>query len=206
MAGCAVWEDDRHLDDPEPGAGSKGIHFHLEAKAASLQEVEIDALQHLPAEALEAAGAVPDRQFEEGSSVEAATSTYQTAQHRPVLGSPPRNIAGADHHVCVLSRPQQTWQILRPMGEVGIHLDDELVVVGQRVLEAFHVSSGESLLAPALYHPHPARLPGKRLGQRSGAIRRPVIDDEDVKFAVCSQDFKDQAREVLTLVVGWDYD
>src|SRR5215210_2911540 len=73
LTGCTVREDDRHFDDPKAGTMAEVVHLHLKAVAVRLDAIEVEGLEHLPAEAFEAAGAVPDRQVQEGPGVEAAT-------------------------------------------------------------------------------------------------------------------------------------
>ena len=60
MPGAAIAKHDRHLDHLEAAADRPVGHLDLEGVAAGRDRVEVDRLQHLAAEALEATGQVAD--------------------------------------------------------------------------------------------------------------------------------------------------
>src|SRR5680860_1373479 len=83
-ARLTIAEDDRHLDDIEAALDRAVGHLDLEGVAARLDRVEVDRLQHLAAEALEAAGQVADADAEHEARVGAAAAADRPAQRAPV--------------------------------------------------------------------------------------------------------------------------
>src|SRR5215210_9577939 len=122
LTGCAVREDDGHFHDPKAGTVAEVVHLHLKAVAVGLDAIEVEGLEHLPAEALEAAGAVPDRQVQEGPGVEAATLADEPSQQRPFFRSTSCYVARSYRQVRGPGHLQEAWQILRTVREVCVHL------------------------------------------------------------------------------------
>ena len=92
------------------------------------------------------------------------------------------------------------------MGEVGIHLEDQLVITGQCVLEALNVGCPQpALLRPVddVYSTWMKVL--ESLGDSSGAIGGIVVDHQDAETAV-GKDGIDQPLYVGSFVVGGYYD
>src|ERR1051325_6541748 len=73
-AGAAVAEDDRDLDDLEAVLDRAVGHLDLEGVAAGADRIEVDRLQHLAPEALEAAGEVAPLAPQDESCVGAAAA------------------------------------------------------------------------------------------------------------------------------------
>ena len=72
------------------------------------------------------------------------------------------------------------------MAEVGIHLDDLLGALGQRVFETRDIGGPQSFLAGAMQHVQPARiiqLRAQLVDEPARAIRRIIVHDEDVQLA-----------------------
>ncbi len=83
-----VAERDRHLDDPEPGEDGPVRQLDLEGVAARAHGAQLDRLEHLAPEALEAAGEVAHGQPEHEPGVQAADAADEPAQRSPA-GDPP---------------------------------------------------------------------------------------------------------------------
>ena len=69
------------------------------------------------------------------------------------------------------------------MGEVGVHLDDILIVTLERPLETGDVGSAKTELPGAFHQMNALRiLLNKPLHYRGSAVGRVVIDDQYIKF------------------------
>ena len=66
------------------------------------------------------------------------------------------------------------------MGEVAVHLDEDVVAVGQPLAEAGPVRRAEARPWPAVQHLDLAELGADLLGQLAGAVRAVVVGHEDV--------------------------
>ena len=89
----------------KPGCDRPVGHLDLEGVAASLDRVEVDRLQHLAAEALEAAGQVVDLDPEHEPRVGAAAAADRPPQRPPVADPAAGDVARAEHQVGAAARP-----------------------------------------------------------------------------------------------------
>ena len=69
--------------------------------------VEVDRLEHLAPEALEAAGEVADGQAQEGAGVERAAARDELAVPGPVARAAAGDPARAEHQIVLLGEPQE---------------------------------------------------------------------------------------------------
>jgi hypothetical protein len=65
------------------------------------------------------------------------------------------------------------------VGEVGVHLHDQLGARLERVAEPGHVGLAEPLLAGPVQNLDRLQLRGQVVGQLPGSVGRVVIDDQD---------------------------
>src|SRR6266550_810212 len=165
----AVDERDRHLDNPEAGAQRAVGHLDLEGVAAGGDRVEVDRLQHLAPEALEAAGQVADADAEQDARVERAARRDEPPHDAPVPNRPAGHVARAEHEVGLPRRLDQARHVGRVVREVAVDLDDQLRVAGQHPPETREVSGAEALLALAVEHLDVVELGGQPVGQLAGA-------------------------------------
>ena len=86
------------------------------------------------------------------------------------------------------------------MRPVGVHLDHELGAVFQPHSERVLIGTPEPQLARTMQDSHRAIGTSKAIGQIAGAVRRCVVDDEDVVPELA--DTRNDALQVLNLVVG----
>lgn len=92
------------------------------------------------------------------------------------------------------------------MREVGVHLEDVLVVTRQSPLETVDVGRAEAELAFPLFDEKPVgKLLHQTLHDVSRAVRTVVFDDKDVKLHWKVEDVADDLLDVLLLVVSRDY-
>jgi hypothetical protein len=90
--------------------------------------------------------------------------------------------------------------------EVAVHRHDDLVPLVERHLKSVSIGSTESGLAGAVQHLHAAEFGGSGLGQRAGAIRAVVVDDEDVGIGRGTADSPKEVGDVVGFVVGGNHD
>ena len=70
------------------------------------------------------------------------------------------------------------------VGEVAVHLEDEVGVERERVSEALEVCGAEAFLPRPVNHAHPRPLHGEPVGEFAGAVGRAVVDDDHEAVAV----------------------
>ncbi len=167
----AVAEDDRHLGDPESGQQRAVGDLDLEHVALGADGVELDRLEHLAADALEAAGEVMDGDAEDHARVDAAAAADQRGAAGPSRARrrPARSASRARGR-----RPgggQQLGQVARVVGEVGVHLDQQLGSLRERVAKAGAVGAAQPGFARPVQDLQSLESlrPG---GRRSGRCRR----------------------------------
>src|SRR6202000_85658 len=99
LARLAVAEDDRHLAHGESRLQRPVGRLDLEDVSLGDDRVEVDRLQHLAAEALEAAGEVPLADAEDDAGVETAPAADHAAQQAPVADRAAGDVARADRQI-----------------------------------------------------------------------------------------------------------
>ena len=93
------------------------------------------------------------------------------------------------------------------MGEIGIHLEDEPIAVGNGPLESIDVGRSQTQLTGPLQHVHAALMCGLH-GLHDGrcTIRGIIIHDKDIEIGLEPEDMRQDILDVLLLVVGGDDD
>ena len=126
---------------------------------------------------------------------------------RPVHDADAVQVARSDDDVVVGGGGDERRQVFRIVRQVGVHLADEVDVgLGDRLLQAVDVRASKPALAGAVHDFDPARiLDSQRIGNRSGAIRRAIVDDQHAEAGVREHAARED-RQVLALVVGRDDD
>ena len=94
----------------------------------------------------------------------------------------------------------------RIVREVGVHLEHEVVVALERPAKAGEVRGAQSHLSRALEDVHARVRRHDRVDDRRRAVRRPVVDDQDLESRILAQHRLDQPGDVLALVVRRDDD
>ena len=144
-------EDDRHLAHGEAAPQRALRQLDLEAVAVRAHGVEVDRLEHLAAEALEAAGEVVDVEAEHAARVVAAAAADEPPQQPPVLDAAAVDVARSERDVgAVLHRREQARQVGRVVREVGVHLEDVARAGRERAAEAGEVGGAEALAHAAV--------------------------------------------------------
>ena len=205
-AGLAVSEADGNLAHPRARLNGAVGHLDLEAEAGRL---ELDRpspsstwrRKHLKPPVRSLTGHPENR-----PRVPGAAAAEEPAAESPVDDPAAGHVPRPEHQVGVAGGGDQGGNALRVVGEVGIHLHHQLGSFGERPLEAGHVGPAEAVLLGAVEHLHRAELGGQAIRDLAGAVRRGVVDDEDVVLArrrsELRQDLAHERLEVLGLVVG----
>ena len=89
----------------------------------------------------------------------------------------------------------------RIVGEIGIHLEDEVVALTQSPLESSNVCGAEAHLVWPLEDIHPRLVLHDTIDDLASAVRRTIIDDENLEAIILLEDGTNEARDVLALVV-----
>ena len=101
----------------------------------------------------------------------------------------------------------QAQEVLRVVGEIGIHLKDIVVSLFQGPAEAGEVGGAQSQFAAALYHVQ--RFGGRCLDlfhDGGGAIGGSVVNDQYVELARKGENSGNDVPDVLLLVVSGNDD
>ena len=83
---------------------------------------------------------------EDGAGVQ-APAAETSRRRRPQFHAAAVDVAGAEDEVGSVRGGQQARDVRRVVGEVAVHLEDELGSVGERPMEAGDVRGAEALLA-----------------------------------------------------------
>ncbi|EAU64893.1 hypothetical protein STIAU_5457 [Stigmatella aurantiaca DW4/3-1] len=207
VADPPILENDGHLLDGEALLEGAVGEFDLERVAGALHLAELDGLQHPAVKALEAARQIVGVHPENGARVERAAAADELPANAPVHRAPPRDVARAQHQVCSpLGRIENRREVPRIVAEVRVHLDDVGVARIERPAEGGQIGAAKPLLLLPVKHPDARLLGRQRVGDLPGAIRRVVIDDEDVHPGLGLEHRTGDGLDVLRFVVGGDAD
>ena len=153
-----------------------------------------------------ASGAVVDWNTEHGAGKDIATAADELAQWRPVGRAAAIDVARADDEIGVLRERQEVGQVFGIVRVVGVHLEDELVAVLDGIVKAEYVRGAQAHLAGAVQRADPRIRRADLVDELAGAVGRVIVDDQDVGLGREAQDVRDQAGDILALVIGRDDD
>ena len=146
----------------------------IEARSSSSSTY---AAQHL-----EAPGEVLNVDPEHRPCVGAASAADQPPKRAPFLHAPTGHVSGAEHEVGAGRAGEQARQVGGIVGEVRVHLDDEICAARQRLAKPCDVGGAETLLARPVKHRDVLMRRREPLGDLPGTVGRGVIDDEDAPW------------------------
>src|SRR5262245_20121012 len=201
-----VDEDDRDLLDLEAALPALERHLDLERVAVRAHAVEADPFEGAATEALEPARGIVDRQAGDDTSVHVGRPGEDQPFEGPVDHPDPVEVARPEDHVGVAGRLEERPDGVGVVGEVGVHLEDVLGPLIERVAEAVAVGRTQPQLARSLEQMDARRGGHPLLHDRGGAVGRVVVDDEDVQVEGQRHQSVEQRRNVLAFVVGGDDD
>lgn len=140
----AVDEQDRDLLDAKAFLEGAPSHLDLEGVAFRAHIVEIDGFEDFASEALETTCKIADRDAEDGAGVEATATAEDLAAYRPVACAAAFDVARTEDEIGVLESGKETGEIVWIVGEVAIHLLEDLVVAVESVAKAVEVSGAKA--------------------------------------------------------------
>ena len=167
--------------------------------------VQIDGLEDLAAVADEAGGRVLDLHPEHHADILGGIVGHDDAAQGPVHDADAVAVAGADGEVGAFlrTRGMEPQQVVGVVGKVRVHLEDVVVAPVQGPFEPRQVGRAEAELAAPFQQMEPfGEFPLQPLHDGGGAVRRAVVDDEDVKTTGKGEHLADDRFDVLLLVVG----
>ena len=148
-AQLAVDEDDGYLLDLESALIGGEFHLYLEGVAFEAYLVELNGLQHLAAVALEACGSILHLDTRHKLHVFGGVVRHQHTSHGPVHHIHATHIARADSHIKALigTGIVEAGQVVGVVREVGIHLEDIVVLMLYGPLETTDIGGAKAELA-----------------------------------------------------------
>ena len=134
----------------------------------------------------------------------ATTAADQAPQDIPARDVAALDVAGPEYEISLAGAQRLKERRQEPdrMAEVGVHLDDDVRLTGNKVLECRHVGSPEALLGRAVKDGNGRLCLCHLVGQLPRAVWRAVIDDQDVGVRDDAGDGVGYGADVLALVVG----
>ena len=198
----AVLEDDRDLADREARVVHAPDHL-LEKRVARRAHAErVDPLEHGPAVAAEARGAVTHGNAQQHARVEVREARQEAPALRPVCDTAARDVARSDHQVGFGGDLEHVRQVARVVAVVAVHREHALVAVIERVAEAGEIGGAEAELAGAAQEGE-ARLVAARGGDEiARAVRAVVVHHQHIDPLVLREHIYGERDHVLRLVVG----
>ena len=100
----------------------------------------------------------------------------------------------------------QMGQIRRIVGEIGIHLDHEVVIAIQCPFESMDIGCAQSEFTLSAFEIHASRILGHLPAHLVGcAVGRSVIDHKKIKTIGKSHDCVDHPADVFDFIIGRYY-
>ena len=146
----------------------------LERVAVRHDAVERQAGDRLAAPAAEAGGAVAHLHPGDRPHVPVGEGAEDQPAQRPVHHADALQVARADDDVVAPRGGDQLRHVARVVRQVGVHLQDELGVGGQRRPHAVEIRPPQPPLAGAVEHRQPARRSARRAGRPGRRCRRAI--------------------------------
>ena len=141
------------------------------------------------------------------AGIASAHATHETSPERPARGPSPRNISRADDQIGFPRSRHQARQRGWVVGEVGIHLGDEIGRKLQRPAKSGDIGRTKTALGRAVDDLDPSGMGGReRVCKCSSTVGRTIVDDQDAVARSQFEHTEDQCFDVQPLVIGWDDD
>ena len=145
--------------------------LELEPVAGGLGGARLDRREDVGPVGPEPGGGVAHAEPEHRRRVDVGRPGQDLAHERPVGGGAALHVARPDGDVgTLIDLGEQGRQAVGRMRQVGVHLHDDLVAVGEGVLEPGPVGAPEPALAGTGQHLDPAQLVGGGAGEVGGAV------------------------------------
>ena len=205
---ATVDEHHRHLLDLEANLVGGVFHLNLEGIALEADLIEVDGLQHTATVADEARGGVVDADARDKAHILRGEVAHQYAAHGPVDHVDALNVTGPHGHVAalVVAGGIKARQVVGVVAEVGVHLEDVLIIALERPFEASDIGCAQSLFATALNQEEAvgklvALQPFHDVGRTVGTA---VVNYKNMEAFLQAKDGADNLLHVLLLVIRGD--
>jgi DNA polymerase (family X) len=181
-------------------------HLDLEGVALRRHALERQALQDAPTVDAKAARRVAHVHAEHRLRVQTARAAHDPAQEPPVADASSGNVPGPEGDVGFLRRRHEAGQVARVVGEVAVHLSDQVCPLGQDAVEPREVRGPQSFLRGPVEDAHVLQLSREAIGHVAGAVRGAVVDHEHAAVETMrGEDLLERAEQRLhvpAFVVG----
>ena len=164
--------------------------FHLDLETITLETdlVELDGLQHTALVTHKTSGGIVNAETGDDLHVYRGKVTHQYTTYGPVYDVDTFHIARTDRQIVALIMTGciESRQVAGGVAEVGIHLEDVVVVVLQCPLKAGDIGCAQTELALTLDDKQPVAEFHRHQSPDNGscAVRRTVVDDKYMETLV----------------------
>lgn len=205
-----VDEDNRHLLDFKAYLISGVLHLNLEAITLETHFIQWNRLKHATLVALESRRGVMHVEARHQPDVLGGEVTHQHPSDGPVHHIHATNVARAYRKVVslVVTGGIQARKVVGVVTEVGVHLEDIVILTLHRPLESSDVSRAQSQFTRTLDDEQSVGELGlhQPMHDGCGAVWTAVINNQDVKKLVQCEDGTDNLLDVFLLIVRWNDD
>ena len=182
------------------------FHLDLETVALEADLIKFDGLQYPPLVADKARCGVVYLEPGDYPHVFRGEITHQHPSDRPVYHVHPCHIAASDRHVVtlVMAGSIEPWQVVGVMTEIGIHLEDVVVIVFQRPFEAGDIGRAQSEFAFPLDDEETVAELRRHHTPDDGCrpVGGTVVDHENMEAFFQGEYRTDDLVDILLLVIG----
>ena len=201
----AVDENHRYFGNLEAALVGGELHLNLEGIPLEADFVQFDGFEHLTAVALESGSGVVDGQAGDDAHILGGEVGHEHASHGPVHYVHAADVTRADGHVVTFCGTfvVKARKVGRCVAEVGIHLEDVVILMLDGPLESGDVGGAEAELSLAFHHEeavgefllHAAHDVGSAVG-------RVVLDDEYVEILFKTEYRTDNVLDIFLFVIS----
>ena len=187
-------------------------HLDLKHIAVGFDLIEIHPHQTFPMKEPKAACGILDRKVEDARRVDAVGPPAKPLPQNPppFIHAAAWHIARAKHDVMLPRRFQHLRDVLRLMGKIGVHLDQNIRAQRQSPSEAVSIRRPQALFFRAVQHKNfslKSILPRQVFGNVASAVGRIVIHNQHMKIGDAqSKQRGDNFADVFAFVIGWQDD
>ena len=192
---------DRHFAEAKSRLMQPVDRFHEEriAGVVHLDEIHIGQPRH--AKSAKRCGEFVQRQSQQQARGGVRDLTDENAI-AGVVTRPAGHVARAGDEVRIGEPCDQFWNVARIMRQVRVHRHQRVVSPAHREHHRKVMGGAEPELAGPMDDDQPLILRCDRIQEIAGAVRRIVVDDQDVRLRHRAPDVGDEALHIVPLVVS----
>jgi len=124
---AAVGEGDGDLGDAQALAPDFMSQFDLEAVSVRVDVLQVDGLERRATEALEPARRIGEGHARDQLHVAGGAEAQEQPAQGPVDDANPLRVTRTQHQIRMSRRIEESGNIVRIVGQIAIHLEEELV-------------------------------------------------------------------------------